>query len=99
LIEVKDTRRNGTGERVRDFDSGTLPRSGRKASKRLAGCDGYTFTRLRRAAEEVPVIESLHAISSQIVDLRIWRIEEVAEMFSGLWVFWCNSSRATHDER
>jgi hypothetical protein len=68
LIEVKDARRNGTDERVRDFDYRTLPRSSRNASNRLAGCNGNTFTWLREAAEEVLAIESLRALSSQTVD-------------------------------
>ena len=70
MIEVKDAPRNGTDERVMDFDYGTLPRSGRNASNLLAGCDGDTFTWLRGAAEEVRVIESLRALSSQTVDQR-----------------------------
>jgi len=71
LIEVKYACRNGTDERVRDYDYRTLPRSGRNASDRLAGCDGDTFTWLRGAAEEVRVIESLRALSSQTVDQRL----------------------------
>jgi hypothetical protein len=99
LIEIKDVRHNGIDELLRDFDYRILPRSGRNASNRLAGCAGDTFTWLRGAAEEVRVVESLRALSSQTVDQRLWTIEEIAEMFSVLWIFCCNSSRATRYER